>query len=114
MPAAKGFNTYRDYDWMYERYVVKKMTLGEIAEEVGCSLSSISKWLRNLRIQTRSPREAANLSWTEERREEARRINREIVNRPEVKARMSEIMRYRLTRGDLSSPESKEKRACSH
>lgn len=36
--------TYQDYDWCYERYVVKGMTHQEMADECGASLRVIQKW----------------------------------------------------------------------
>lgn len=35
---------YQDYDWFYERYIEKGMTLDEMAVEAGCTLRVISKW----------------------------------------------------------------------
>lgn len=35
---------YQDYDWCYERYVIKGMTHQEMADECGASLRVIQKW----------------------------------------------------------------------
>lgn len=35
---------YQSYDWCYERYIVKGMTMKEMAEEAGCKLRTIQKW----------------------------------------------------------------------
>lgn len=36
--------SYQDYDWCYERYIVKGMTHQEMADECGASLRVIQKW----------------------------------------------------------------------
>lgn len=35
---------YQDYDWCYERYINRRMSLEEMAEEAGCSLRVLKKW----------------------------------------------------------------------
>lgn len=35
---------YQSYDWCYERYITKGMTMEEMAEEAGCKLRTIQKW----------------------------------------------------------------------
>ena len=35
---------YQDYDWRYERYINRGMTMKEMAEEAGVSLRVIQKW----------------------------------------------------------------------
>ena len=35
---------YQSYDWCYERYIVKGMTMEEMAEEAGCKVRTIQKW----------------------------------------------------------------------
>lgn len=35
---------YQSYDWCYERYIVKGMTMKEMAEEAGTKVRTIQKW----------------------------------------------------------------------
>lgn len=35
---------YQDYDWCYERYINRDMSMEEMAEEAGCTLRVIQKW----------------------------------------------------------------------
>ena len=35
---------YQDYDWCYERYINRNMTMEQMAEEANCSLRVIKKW----------------------------------------------------------------------
>lgn len=55
---AKGTGTYRNYDWMYERYVVREMSPKKVAEEAGCNPSTIGNWLNKHGIHIRNLSEA--------------------------------------------------------
>lgn len=35
---------YQDYDWCYERYILKGMSMEEMAKEANCKLRTIQKW----------------------------------------------------------------------
>lgn len=35
---------YQDYDWCYERYIIRGMSMEEMAEEAGTTLRTIQKW----------------------------------------------------------------------
>lgn len=35
---------YQDYDWCFDRYIIKGMSHKEMAKEAGCSLRAIQKW----------------------------------------------------------------------
>ena len=35
---------YQDYNWCYERYIVRGMSMEEMAKEAGCKLRTIQKW----------------------------------------------------------------------
>lgn len=41
-----------DVDWLRQRYEVEQATLDEIAQQVGCSISTVSRTLRRLGIDT--------------------------------------------------------------
>jgi hypothetical protein len=43
---------YRDEDWLHEQYVENGLTQQEIADKVGCSQHTISRWLRHHGIDT--------------------------------------------------------------
>lgn len=53
-PAQIPENTYRDEAWMQRQYVKNKRSTYEIADEVGVSRSTISRWLDKHDIETRS------------------------------------------------------------
>lgn len=35
---------YQDYDWCYERFINRDMSMQEMAKEAGCSLRVMQKW----------------------------------------------------------------------
>ena len=39
---------YQNYDWCYERYIVKGMSHEDMATEAGCSLRTIKKWCSDI------------------------------------------------------------------
>lgn len=41
---------YQDRDWLYEQYVSKERPLTDIADQLGCDHTTISKWRRRLGI----------------------------------------------------------------
>ncbi len=41
-----GFELWRDYDWMHERYWEDKMSLRKIAKAANCTHVTIMRWLR--------------------------------------------------------------------
>ena len=63
---------YRNKDWLYEHYIVKKMTSREIAEKVDVHYGTINKWLRKLNIPVRDisscqqPKKKLNLLQSED------------------------------------------------
>lgn len=45
---------WQDYDWLYKHYIVKGMSMPQIADKVDTYQSRIGWWLHKLNIQTRS------------------------------------------------------------
>lgn len=41
---------YQSQSWLYDRYVIKKKTITEMAKEAGCSHMTIQRALENLGI----------------------------------------------------------------
>lgn len=41
-------DVYQNYDWCYERYIIKGMTHQEMANEAGCKLRTIQKWCSDI------------------------------------------------------------------
>lgn len=64
MPTVKGFGTYRDYDWMYEHYIVQKMSMDEVSQKANCCAATVYLWLKRLGIKKRTLSEALRLEWT--------------------------------------------------
>lgn len=77
MPSAKGFGTYRDYNWMHERYVIRKLPPADLAEEAGCHPCTIRDWLLKLGIPIRSYSEAAGTPVVRDRLSKAMEIVRQ-------------------------------------
>lgn len=48
---------YRDEDWLRTEYVEKERSLTDIADELGCGSSTVSRWLKKNNIKTREPAE---------------------------------------------------------
>lgn len=51
----------RQRDWLYDQYVTQKKTMHQIAEDLGCSNSTVSNWLRHHNIHIRDRSEAQGL-----------------------------------------------------
>jgi len=49
-----GNETYRDRDWLYNKYIKRNMSMGEIAINCDVTPNTILNWLRNFNIDTRS------------------------------------------------------------
>jgi len=49
--VSRGFDTYRNYDWMYQRLVIEKKLKKEVAKECGCDNGTISRWVIRLGVQ---------------------------------------------------------------
>lgn len=45
-----GQPKYRDYDWLYEQYYEKERSVTDIANELDCDHTTISKWRRRLDV----------------------------------------------------------------
>ncbi|MDT8436014.1 MAG: FAD-dependent thymidylate synthase [Gemmatimonadota bacterium] len=61
---------YRDRDWLDHEYNVRRRSLGDIAEECGCTTHTIRKWLRRFGLQDRDGRgnfEAGHVPWNKGR-----------------------------------------------
>jgi len=50
--------TYKNYDWMYQKYIVEELSTPKIADVVGCGSTTVFRWLRKLGIRPRSRSEA--------------------------------------------------------
>ena len=46
--------SYRDYDWLYDQYVIQKKTMAEIARECGKTPMTIHGWLKKHGIKSRT------------------------------------------------------------
>lgn len=57
-------NPWREKETLYELYIEQEMSMADVAEELGCGVKAIHKWLHRHDIKTRSRREAANVSDT--------------------------------------------------
>jgi transposase-like protein len=51
-----------DPDWLHEQYAKSEKSLSEIADEIGCSLSAVWRWLDQHEIDTREPSSNDGLS----------------------------------------------------
>ncbi len=43
---GRGFESWKDYDWMHDRYWKDRLSLRKIAKAAGCTKVTIIKWLR--------------------------------------------------------------------
>lgn len=63
MPYTKKYEkTLYNRDWLYDRYVKRKMTADAIAKEIGCSPSAIPKRLKKFKIRIRTLSEVQKLA----------------------------------------------------
>jgi len=44
-----------DKDWLHEQYIEKKNTMIDIAQKVGCTRQTVSKWVKKHGLQSRGP-----------------------------------------------------------
>ena len=44
---------YKDKDWLYKKYVIEGLPIKRIAEIAGCGTTTILRWLKKFRIETR-------------------------------------------------------------
>lgn len=51
-----SFKPYTDYQYLYDRYVVKGWTIDKIAQECGCGKSTIDRYLDKLGIKKKGRR----------------------------------------------------------
>lgn len=49
--VSRGFDTYKNYDWMYQRLVIEKKFKKEVAKECGCDNGTISRWVIRVGVQ---------------------------------------------------------------
>ena len=45
---------YESAEWMHDAYVIRRLTLREIAAEVDCALRTVARWMLIHGIETRS------------------------------------------------------------
>jgi uncharacterized protein YjcR len=74
-----------DGEWLREEYVEKERTTVDIADECGCASSTVAKWLRRHRIETRSrgdptPGDLIDEGWLREEYVEKERTTRDIAD----------------------------------
>lgn len=63
MPYTKKYEkTLYNRDWLYDRYIKRKMTADAIAKEIGCSPSAIPKRLKIFKIRIRTISEVQKLA----------------------------------------------------
>ena len=55
MPNATGSTHYKNVEWLHEHYVVRKMSIREVAQEAGAAQGTIWHWLHRLGIPVRAP-----------------------------------------------------------
>jgi hypothetical protein len=46
-------NDFNNYEFLYTEYIIKEKTYSQIAKEIGFSLSTISKWVKNFKIDSK-------------------------------------------------------------
>lgn len=98
---------FRDREWLFQKYVVEKLSMRQIAQEAKCSDGTIWKWLRKHAIPTRSKSEAMKLY--DRTPEHQANLNKAVKaakeSDPTFRARMSAIIRKQRER----HPETKAK-----
>jgi transposase-like protein/very-short-patch-repair endonuclease len=57
---------YRNKEWLYEEYIIKKKSGKEIAREIGCDPSVIYDWLKKLNVPIRKTSEAIRIRYEKE------------------------------------------------
>lgn len=48
--VSRGFDTYRNYDWLYQKLVVEGKYPSEVAKEAGCGVDTIRFWAKEFDI----------------------------------------------------------------
>lgn len=91
------YNRLRDSEWMYKRYVEDRASTTEIASQLECSATTVSKWLSEHDIAVRSHQESKlpekavgklqNADWLREQYHDNRKTLTEIGNDLDVSGR---------------------------
>lgn len=98
---------YRDREWLFQRYVVEKLSTQQISRMLSCSDGTVWQWLKRHNIPTRTKSESLKLY--ERTPEHQNNLNRAVKlskdNDPTFRARMSAIIRKQRE----EHPETKRK-----
>jgi len=54
-PGEFGFGTYRNYDWMYQRFIIEKKSYKEVADICRCTQVTLNDWVSRLGIREFMP-----------------------------------------------------------
>ena len=91
---------YQDEEWLYNKYINEKLSMGKIAELFGVYAKTIYRWLREFNISTRSKSEAGKLKlFSEEHKRNISKSRKDKKRKPlskEWKQKISEANKGRI------------------
>lgn len=54
---------YRNFDWLYDKYIIQGKTSREIAQSIGVVGSAVCRWLKEVGIETRTPTQSKFINY---------------------------------------------------
>jgi hypothetical protein len=69
----KGYSKYKNYEYLYQRYIIEQKTAKEISDDLGYEQSTVVKWLRLFNIPRRNDSDQRNLLYKNS--EQSKNIN---------------------------------------